>query len=401
MTSEASHQSAPDTAPVRSTPWRGRNAVDLTNGVVQATLLPGGGALAAWHFVDGQGPQHNVLWESPWTTHDPGTRSDESLQETYGELGAARFLDSYTGHALCLDGFGASSESEVASGGALHGEASIATWAIEQSNERSVVASANLPMSRLRIERHLSLLLGESVLRCDERVLNLSDTSRPLHWVQHATIGSPLFSSTTSRVTASVCDGLTWPLDYEGCDLLKRDAAFTWPFAPGASGETVDLRKLFTHRGTGFVAATRQQSGRRHGFVAACNPETGLAMGYLYSAELFPWLTLWEENRARESFPWNGSVQTRGLEFGTTPFPLGNDAVDAHGPVLGTKTSLSIQPHQTIRAPWLLFLARIPETCRQIDDIRVEANEIVLMHDTQQIRLRAAGAAASLDSEAA
>lgn len=58
--------------------------------------------------------------------------------------------------------------------------------------------------------------------------------------------------------------------------------------------------------------------------------------------EHFPWVTFWEENRARRDAPWRSEVQARGL------------------------------------------------------DVRVERDEIVLMHGTKQVRVVAQGAAAFL-----
>jgi hypothetical protein len=256
----------------------------------------------------------------------------------------------------------------------------------------------DLPLAHLHVQRHLSLLPGESVFRAEEHVTNLASTSRRLHWMQHATIGAPLFRNGSARITASVHNGITWPLDYEGCNLLERDAIFSWPDAPHTDGGSVDLREVFIREGSGFIAAMHQDIGHEHGFVATCDTDTGLAMGYLFSASLFPWVTFWEENRARHDAPWCRRVQARGLEFGTTPLPLGNQAIDAHGPVLGSPTSLPIAPHHTQRAPWLLFLAEIPRTWSEIDDVRAEADGIVLTHRNETVRLKASGAASFLQA---
>jgi hypothetical protein len=381
------------------TTWHGRRALELSNGVVQATVLPGGCALAAWRFVEGHGnSQSNVLWESPWTTHDPGVLDDATLERTYGDLPTGRFLNSFTGHALGLDGFGPPSDAEAAAGDSLHGEASTVMWTVEENSRSSCTVVANLPLAHLHVQRHLSLRPAESVLRVEEQVTNLTSASSRLHWMQHATIGAPFFSNANTRITASVRDGITWPLDYEGSNLLNRDATFSWPYAPHADRGSVDLRDVFTREGTGFVAAVLQKPGRAHGFVAACHADAGLAMGYLFSASHFPWVTLWEENRARQDAPWCGRVQARGLEFGTTPLPLGNQTIDAHGPVLGTPTSLPIGPRQVQSAPWLLFLAEIPRTWREIDDVRAETEEIVLFHGNETVHLKASGAASFLQA---
>ena len=211
-----------------------------------------------------------------------------------------------------------------------------------------------------------------------------------------ATVGSSMFTDGGSRVTSSVRDGVTWPFTYEGIPLMEPDKKFSWPLAPLQAGRALDLRALFVHDGCGFVAAAHQIPGRTHGFVAVAQPAIGLAMGYLFSSAVFPWVTLWEENRSRQDWPWCGQVQARGIEFGTTPLPLGNAAVDAHGPLLGYPTSLELGPRQTQRAPWMLFLAAIPHDWREVQDIRVEAEEIVLTYRKEEVRLLASGAAAFL-----
>lgn len=378
--------------------WHGRAAMTLTNGVLEATLLPGGGHLASCSFVMKQGPsQDNVLWKSPWKTADPGTHESAVIAAECGDEGAGRFLASYTGHALCLDGFGPASTAEAAAGVSLHGEASTATWTFTQLDRNSASGVAVLPVAQLRVERKFLMIPQESVLRVQESVTNLRTAERKLHWVQHATFGAPLFGAGVARATASVRDGITWPLDYEGCNLLLRDSPFIWPFAPGADGERVDLRELFVRNGSGFVAAAHQAADREYGFVAVCHAEIGMTVAYLFPTKYFPWLTVWEENRARRDLPWCGQVQARGLEFGTTPLPLGNETVDVRGPLLGRPTAQKIGVNETLQAPWLLFLAAVPRGWTEIDDVRVEADEIVLIHGSEQIRVNARGAAEFLD----
>jgi hypothetical protein len=256
-----------------------------------------------------------------------------------------------------------------------------------------------LPVAQLSATREFSLLSGESVLRVAERVTNLAERGRNLHWVQHATIGQPMFSGKTTRVAASVQQGVTWPLRYDGENHLEQDATFVWPWAPRASGGAADLRELFVQRGAGFVATAQQIPGREQGFVAVWDAERRLAMGYLFPTAVFPWVTFWEENRARQESPWNGAVLARGLEFGTTPLPLGNEAVDARGPVLGVPTSLRLEAKATRRAPWLLFLAELPAGCDELRDVKAGEDEIVLHFKTKTVRVTAAGANEFLKSD--
>jgi hypothetical protein len=393
MSTRAMHENVIPTAP----DWRGRAAVTLTNGLVEVTLLPGGGHLARWGFAEGHGPsQDNLLWEAPWETADPGSPAHAAIAEAFGDEEAGRYLASYTGHALCLDGFGPANATDAGAGVSLHGEAPNVMWTFTNQGADRAVGSAELPVAGLRVERQFSLSGGESVLRVEERVTNMRDIDRPLHWVQHATFGVPSIAHSGGRATASVREGITSPADYDGCNLLARDEVFTWPYAPGAQGERVDLRELFSRSGSGFIATTRQVPGREHGFVAVCHAEIGLAVGYLFRAEDFPWLAIWEENHARRDAPWEGQVRARGMEFGTTPLPLGNEAVDARGPLFGRPTSRRIGANETLRAPWMLFVVAIPQGWQEIEDVRVEADEIVLMHGADQVGVSARGVAAFL-----
>jgi len=393
MSTKAMHEEVTPTTPS----WRGRAAVTVTNGLVEATLLPGGGHLARWGFAEEHGPsQDNLLWEVPWETADPGLPAHAEITETFGDEEAGRYLASYTGHVLCLDGFGPASAADAAAGVSLHGEAPNVMWTFTNQGANRTVGSAELPVAGLRVERKFSLGDGESVLRVEERVTNLRAAERDLHWVQHATFGVPSSATGGGRATASVQDGITSPMDYDGRNLLARDESFTWPYAPGANGEKVDLRDVFSRSGAGLIATTRQKAGLEHGFVAVCHAEIGLAVGYVFRVEDFPWLAIWEENHARRDAPWNGEVQARGMEFGTTPLPLGNEAVDARGPLFGSPTSRRIAGHETLRAPWTLFVAAIPQNWQEIEDVRVDADEIVLMHGADQVSVRARGVAAFL-----
>lgn len=385
-----------DEAGPMSAYWNGRAAVTLTNGLVELELLPGGGHLASWGFAEGHGPsQDNLLWEVPWETADPGSPAHEALAKEFGEEDG-RYLASYTGHVLCLDGFGPASAEDAAAGVSLHGEAPNAMWEFTGQDANKVVGTVELPVAGLHVERRFSLDAEESVLRVEEYVTNRRSTERALHWVQHVTLGVPRSTSSGGRATASVHDGITGPLEYDGSNLLTRDERFTWPYAPGADGEKVDLRELFSRRGSGFIASTQQTAGRDHGFVAVCHAEIGLAMGYVFRVKDFPWMAIWEENHTRPDAPWLNRVQARGMEFGTTPLPLGNEAVDARGPLFGEQTSRKIGAQETLRAPWLLFVAAIPQGWQEIEDVRVEADEIVLLHQGQEVQVNARGVAAFL-----
>jgi len=370
--------------------WRGRKCVRLANDTVYLTVLREGCTLAEFGRVreDG-GHSQNLLWQSPWMPES--VRNDDMVRALYGDVGTGRFLERFTGHALCLNEFGPASEEAVAAGSGLHGEASLIEWSFSELDTASVRATAELPLARLRVDRRLSLFPGESIVRVDEAVTNLSAEAQPLHWVQHATVGPPLFGE-GALVATSATRGITGPRMYGDADLLCAASEFIWPQAPRADGGLADLRELFAEPATGFVAAIRQPE-REVGFVAAVNPAENVALIYVFAAHDFPWLTLWEENRCRQEYPWNGRVQARGLEFGTTPLPLGSRAIEATGDVMGHATSRRIAPNERIRAPWAMAAVRLVDPAGAIEDVTVDDDLLRMVSGGRAVEMRARGLA--------
>lgn len=390
---DSSHRQGATRPSVGKGHWRGREAVTLSNGVVCLTVLRAGGLLAEFGLVASDGAcLRNLLWESPWSLRSPGPRSDEELRRLYGDVGTGRFVERFTGHALCLDEFGPAPEVEVAAGSGLHGEASLAEWSFCDLKHDSVTARARLPLATLVVERRLSLSAEEPVIRVDERITNCSDQARRLHWVQHATVGPPMFSEGMSVATSAML-GTTASRMYGDRDLLEPDTTFEWPYASSVYGESIDLRRLFQRRSTGLVAAVRQPAEREFGFVAAMNSAERSALIYVFAVRDFPWLTVWEENDCRQEYPWNGRTQARGLEFGTTPLPLGKEAIDAAGPVLGYPTSRDMEGGATVGARWIMAAATGVALPNSIDDIVVEEDSLLVVGPEEKIRVAARGIA--------
>lgn len=372
-------------------PWHGRHAVRLDNGLIEAVFLPGGGHIAEFRFTPNSGlPPQNAVWRPMWRTADPYSDEYDMLVPQYGDIDTGRFLASYSGHALCLDGFGPPNPAEALHGVALHGEAAVVPWEFTtEDRTRTAHAIAKLPTAGLQVERRFNLLPGESVLRVDEQVSNLCDSPRALHWVQHATFGPPFLSPSVSTVNASVTRGMSWPNGYEGHALLPDNAQFMWPKMQTARGDSIDFRDPFSTPGRGFVAAVQQDPSRIFSFVTALNTTLGVAIGYCYRSDIFPWLTIWEENLARTNSPWNGRAQVRGMEFGTTPFPLGRDEIEKRGALFGQETARLIGPKGELHAPWLMFLAAVPSTWRSIGDVRIGRNTITLVTGNDSVRISA------------
>lgn len=372
-----------ETGGARRVKWRGRPAIHLSNGVIELTALNGGGHIAELRFVRDAGrPQANILWESPWEGAVPGTLQARRLAGKYGPKGVGEFLASYTGHALCLDYFGMPSADEVRQGLPLHGEAASQNWQVIHRAARSAATRTawrvELPSAGLAFEREIELRNAESVAVFQESVTNQRDADHYFHWVQHVTLGAPLLDPECSQVFLSGSRAKTWPLGYEGKSLVSADREFTWPDAPREKGGRADLSIPFGERGTGFVASVLLDVEREVQFVAALNWRLGLVSGYLFRCEDFPWVAVWEENCAREYAPWKGATQARGIEFGTTPMPIGKGATFLAGKLFDTPGWKRIPSRATQKVVYAAFLAEVPECWRGVQDIQIEKNALVI-----------------------
>jgi hypothetical protein len=386
--------------------WKGRKATRLTNGIVEIVSLAGGGHLASLRFSKKQGRvSENVLWEAPWPTIDPQQGWSEESVRMYGRTDIGRFLAGYTGHALCLDYFGEPSPKSAALGASLHGEAAVSPWHATHLIEAGFVScrwQTELPVSRLIFEREILLKKDESVAYVEETVRNEHDSEYSFDWVQHVTLGPPFLNGEESTVTASARRGITWPYAYEDSYTLAPDHQFDWPFAPlGQSDRAVDLRKPFSLKSTGFVAGLQLDPARDFEFITAVNRSSRLGLGYYFSQNDFPWMTVWEENCARKYSPWNGATQARGMEFGTAPLPLGEQALRHRKAVLGSQTGCVIRAGEKKTARYLIFLFVLPEDMHSIQDMTVKDNSIILYSEPGETILvvPADGAEASLQRE--
>jgi hypothetical protein len=370
---------------VTSEQWNGREALRLGNGVFEVVTLIGGGHLSELGLLSRSERSPNCLWTPPWPTADPHTSSGTGLAASLsgGNIDdpVSRFLASFTGHALCLDLFGPPSPQESALGVALHGEAAVRRWSFEPT-PMGCVGRVELPVAQLSFERRLSLAPSSAVLFIEERVENRGAHSREIHWVQHLTLGPPFLAANESFVNASVDRGLTWPLGYEGHEVLRDNAPFNWPDAPTLDGGTADLRIPFARSGTGFVAAARVAPHRDFAFVTALNFRLGLALVYGFRRRDFPWVAIWEESCARTSAPWNGTTRARGMEFGTTPMPVGREAMQVMGTILDTPSTRTVAPRGVAHARYFAALTTVPTSWRAITDVQATSDGLRLSADT-------------------
>jgi hypothetical protein len=365
--------------------WKDRQAYRLSNANVELTVLVGGGHVADFRLG---GSPVNVLWESPWPTIEPQTFSTREHAAVYGDGPVGRFLCGYTGHALALGSFGMPSSEEAQRGMGLHGEAANSEWkvvaAVADDDSATLVMEVILPVYRLHFRREISLA-REAFSACfTEIVTNLSGDAVDFQWVQHAAFGEPFFANGEATLLVSGTRGVTWPAGYEGCELLASAVEYQWPYAPSLDGGSANLSQPFVRDGTGFVAALLADSDRENAFVAVHNRRQQLLAGYCFDRKSFPWIVLWEENRARAYAPWNKRTRVRGVEFGTSPMPLGLAHAREMRRLFDTPVLASIPGKSRLQAQYDLFLHPVPRQWSQIKDVRQTAQTLVVRGDSDE-----------------
>ena len=380
--------------------WNGRKAYRLSNGLVRLVTLTGGGHIAEFQFVGSSGlPSLNPLWDPPWKSIEPYQYRSAHHSSRYGPPTEGKLLSGIVGHNICLDRFGPPSKEEVAQGLSFHGEAPSAKWgktfARVNSERVSLALSVRLPAANLHFSREIRLRKGESVAYYAERTRNLAKVDHVFNWQQHVTLGPPFLDPRDCVIVLPAIRGITYPDNYdEGKSLLAPGKEFRWPLAPLRSGGSVDLRRALNRRGLGFVVGLLLDARREIGFIAAVNKKRRLLFGYCFPRKQCPWVAVWEENRATAATPWKRRVQARGLEFGSSALPLPRDQASAMGNLWGTPTFAFVPARGRVELRYLSFLAQLPPDFRDVVDITVDNNYILIFEGKGRspLRIRASGA---------
>ena len=364
---------------VDAVPWNDRRAYRLSNVNVELTALVGGGHIGDFRL---RGSPVNVLWESPWPTIEPQIFSSSEHAGFYGDGPVGRFLCGYTGHALALGYFGMPSSEEAERGMGLHGEAANSEWkvvsAVADDDSATLVMEVTLPVYRLHFRREMCLARAGFTVCITEIVTNLSGAAIEFQWVQHAAFGDPFFANGDATLFVSGKRGVTWPGGYEGHEVLKSSLEYRWPYAQSIDGEPINLSQPFVRDGTGFVAALLVDSDHGNAFAAVHNRRHQLVAGYCFDPTLFPWIALWEENRARANSPWNKRTRVRGVEFGTSPMPLGLAHAREMRRLFDTPVLCSIPASASLQAQYDLFVHPAPPRWSQIKDVRQTEHTLVI-----------------------
>lgn len=337
----------------------GREAVSVENNQLRVTVLREGGHIAEiLHKKLGVSP----LWIPPWPSGEPSAYDPHKDRE-YGQNHESKLLMGIMGHNLCLPVFGPPSAEEGEAGLTVHGEASVVRYQIE-SHEAKLSMNAEFPLAGLWFERTLSLA-GDTIL-FEETVSNKTALDQPIAWTQHVTLGPP-FVTPEMQIMISAARSRTFESpDFDG-GVLMPGADFKWPFAPLASGGTLDLRVFSGANPNADSKFSRftthlMEQGAPGGFTAF-SPEHKLAIGYQWKRDDFPWLGLWQENKKRNMKPWNGDAVTCGLEFGVSPFPETRRQMISRAPLFGTPGYRWLAAKQSASVAYSAFVRSAERLC--------------------------------------
>lgn len=349
-----------------ATTFEGSPALVLSNDRLALDILLQGGTFASLVLADDPG-KLNPLWNP--------VRMNR-------ELGRDAPPTSTAGHFVCVDGFGPVSPDERAAGLPMHGEAHLQPQAVRVNRTGTtseVVLTATLPLVQEALVRTIRLVDGESVVYVDSRLDNLLAFDRPVHWAEHATVGSPFvesgvtvfdLSGTQSRTRAY--QQAVSATDSRMIRRLESGRDFAWPDAPGLNGVTVDVRHVPEHPHYIDHVATLLDTSSPLGWATALNTGRGLIVGYVFPREDYPWVQTWG------SYPPTGKL-ARGIEFATQPFDVSRRDVISAGPLFGTPTFRWLPAKGSITARFLLFYARTPRGFTRVDEVRLEGGQIVIV----------------------
>lgn len=342
----------------------GRQGWELNNDVISLFLMAGGGHIASLRLKGHKSP--NPFWVPSWKTIEPWNYRQRDTQRY-----AVKLLSCIFGHNLCLGAFGDPSPEETRAGLGCHGEAPVNRWRCirKKVNAGRLVFSYGcvLPIAQMKFVRTIVMEKGSSIVRIRERVANMARRDVPFTMCQHVTFGAPFVEPDVTRFDMSATQGQTFPGRFGNPQRLKPARAFTWPDGPGVRGR-IDLRTMGRGRNSDFFANLMNPK-QEHAWFSAVNPRQGLMVAYVWRRKDFPWLGVWEENRARRTQPWNGQSLTRGMEFANTPFPVGlRKAVDM-GTFHGQPTFRWLPALRSVTFDYSLLALSVESDCKGVAHI--------------------------------
>ncbi len=362
--------------------FQGRRAWVMSNGVIQVSVLAGGGHIGEIRLLsDDPKKSVNPMRVPHYPTIDPHEYNPAKHDAIYGDNSSRWLMSGYMGHLLCFPSYGPPSDEETRAGLGGHGEAPIVEWKkmkIENGAEGVTLwYGADLPKTNFRVERAITLARGAKSIRVREWVENMTAYDRPINWMQHATFGPPFIEPGKTAMDVSATRGQV-STGRPGALSLQPGSAVNWPSGTGPDGKPADLRVFQPKPKSGVYYTMRMDPARTEQFFTMYHPGYRVLIGYVFPNEGYPWIADWQENHNVMPRPWNGQVVARGIEFGSSPFDEGLRKSVARGSFLGVPAYRWIGGRQRLATEFTIVLAEIPEGFKGVKNLRVERGAAVL-----------------------
>lgn len=363
------------TAAPEKTTFEGHPALKLTNGKLELTILLQGSTFASL-VLSSDPDKLSPLWNPIRMAR---------------ELGQNPKFSSGLGHFVCVDGFGPVSPEEQAAGLPGHGEAHLQMFDVKSFSNgggaQTLSLTTTLPITQERFTRTVRMVPGENVVYVHSRLESLLGFDRPVNWAEHATIGSPFLEPGVTVVDMSASRAQTRPYDPSQPGLPHRlppGKDFTWPNAPGISGNTIDLRAAPLETNSGDHTACLMDASRRTVFVTALNPHKRLLLGYVFKPSEYPWEQNWE------NYPPTGKL-ARGMEFSSQPYDVPRRQVIQLNSMFGAPVYRWLPAKSAIETSFLFFFTPTPDGFMRVDDVTLDNGTLVITDNRahKEIRLPA------------
>lgn len=319
----------------------------LSNSTAKMVVDLFGGAITDFHLQNGK--------VNPFTFRMPGHKMPLNNRK-----GAA-----YQGHFACIGRWGQPSPGEQAVGMPDHGECANQMWHLEKGNMRSFKMRTTSKLEGLKISRRIEIDKNHAVFHIDEVITNNQSLGRLYNIVQHPTISFPFLSDYT-KVFCNAGRGF----HYENFREPEKFSAI-WPKGKLSGHLTLNLSK--SKDGFSSVFSFVLKINDKFGWIAAYSPKHNLLLGYLWSANDYPWINMWQDYH-------QGKIRYRGLEFGTTgihqPFDvmLQNNKIE----IFDKPVFEFIDAGQTTKKEYLCFLVKPDFKISSVKSISMKDADVII-----------------------
>jgi hypothetical protein len=218
-----------------------------------------------------------------------------------------------------------------------------------------------LPESGLRVDRNLRC--EGSIVHFETEVENLLSLDRPIAWCEHVTIGPPFLSRGDTRFWANLGRGYRTTTNFNDVFLWRE----------GRGQIPCDLTRFASQPHSDLINSFLVEPEGEYGLFATWNARLGSIFGYVFPAEEFRWLNVWENNDERR--------KTRGMEFSNTPIEGSMKQLVATPRVLDQPAFEWLDAGSRITKKFFSFTLAIPASFAGVASIRFDG-EVLEVFET-------------------